>query len=335
MGKVRVVGFGGGNGLKNLADAQNGICDFTGIVAASDDMGSTGDLRSRFPDAARGYIGDLTRSLVALSKDEEFRQVMEQRVDFLPGNHSLKNLFLFYAEKLYGREKGIDVLRRVSGTSHHIFPATVENIRIRALTVEGWVEGDKLISDLANNPLFNKIIHTILKVELVPRDWPLRKIYDGPPIRAYVPALQALKRADRILIAPGSFATSILAALAPDGYAEVIKKSSAQLVLFLNLMTTAGETDDYSAGHFVEMLEDRLSRGFDVIVYNTNPIPQEALDRYGKEEKRVTVVPEELHNHNHNRRYKLIGAPLAAVTPKGYVYHSPSELRKVMKEIVK
>ena len=80
---------------------------------------------------------------------------------------------------------------------------------------------------------------------------PIRRIFLEKPAPACKEALEAIRRADMIILGPGDLYTSILPNLLVDGMTEAIAASRAEKVYVCNLMTKHGETDGYHASDFV------------------------------------------------------------------------------------
>jgi uncharacterized cofD-like protein len=69
-------------------------------------------------------------------------------------------------------------------------------------------------------------------------------------------ALDAIARADQIVLGPGSLYTSVMATLVVPGMVEAINASRAKLVLVLNIATQDGETLGMDAIDHLEALRD-------------------------------------------------------------------------------
>jgi uncharacterized cofD-like protein len=90
-----------------------------------------------------------------------------------------------------------------------------------------------------------------------------------PP--AFPSVIQAILAADLIVVGPGSLYTSILPNLLVPDIAAAISASRALKVYICNVATQPGETDGYTCGDHIQVLEDHLGSGFfDLIVANSN-----------------------------------------------------------------
>jgi uncharacterized cofD-like protein len=93
-------------------------------------------------------------------------------------------------------------------------------------------------------------------------------------------ALRAIRRADVIVIGPGSLYTSILANFVVDQVAEAVRVSEAQKVYVCNLMTNRGETDGFRASDFVGEIQRYLGDRVDRVVAHDGVFPARLLERY-------------------------------------------------------
>ena len=82
-------------------------------------------------------------------------------------------------------------------------------------------------------------------------------VYLDHPAYPTAAALDALRSADLVVIGPGDLFTSIIPNLLVDGISEAIAEARHR-VFVVNLMTKAGESDNFRASTFVERLLDYL-----------------------------------------------------------------------------
>ena len=92
---------------------------------------------------------------------------------------------------------------------------------------------------------------------------------NNPP--AFPQAIQAILNADLILIGPGSLYTSLLPNLLVPDIADAIRVSRAHKIYVCNIATQVGETDDFTCGDHIRVLDDHVgSRLFDAALANDN-----------------------------------------------------------------
>ena len=103
-------------------------------------------------------------------------------------------------------------------------------------------------------------------------------------VRPLPEVLEAIKKANLILIGPGSLYTSILPNLLVSGVAEAIEKSSATRVFVANLMTQPGETVGFSlADHVRAIYGHTRHKLIDWVVASNQLISPEVARRYSRQ----------------------------------------------------
>jgi len=233
-GGPRVVAVGGGHGLAaTLRAVRRYAGEVTAIVSVADDGGSSGRLRRQL-----GIIppGDLRKCLVALAApDSALAVAFEHRFDAdeLAG-HALGNLVLAGLVAATGdMQQGLDEAARMLGAVGRVVPAATEPVVLKAEADAGEVQGQTAVTRTAH----------IRRVSLVPED---------PP--APDEALEALRRADQVVIGPGSLFTSVLAAVAVPAVAQGIRTSPGRRVYVANLGPEGEETAGFDVAAHVTAL---------------------------------------------------------------------------------
>ena len=248
------VSIGGGTGqpnaIKTLHAMGYNVC---AVVSMVDNGGSTGILRER---AGMVPPGDVRKCLSAMAKDPDsaFAKSFEHRFSYAD-NHTLGNLMLTalteetgsFAEAIAICGQHLDVYGRV-------YPSTLENVNLSGVTIDGMeVEGQV---NLGEGP------SALERVWLTPK-------YPEP----YGPALEAIEKADVILLGPGSLFTSVIPNLLVPGIIEAIKRSSAQVIFVCSMADMQGETWGLSADEHVEALLSHGMRGLvDVVLLHKNQV---------------------------------------------------------------
>ncbi len=252
------------------------ISDLAAIVTVTDDGGSSGRLRREYRVLPPG---DIRNCMVALSQDEALLgRLFQYRFNAGRGlrGHSFGNLFLTALTHVTGDfAEAVRVSGEVLAIRGRIFPTTIENVSLEAVMTNGKiVSGETRIAKSGKK---------IRRLRLHPRH-----------VRPLPEVLEAIARADLILIGPGSLYTSILPNLLVSGVAEAIESSSATRVYIANLMTQPGETDGYSLADHVRAIYSHTRRKlFDWVVANNQPVSQEVARRYsssGAEPVRVDLA---------------------------------------------
>jgi uncharacterized cofD-like protein len=220
---TRAVAIGGGHGVARTLRALPHIVDHvTAVVTVADDGGSSGRLRR---DLDVLPPGDLRMALTALSRSPELAAVVGYR--FHRGElagHSLGNLILVALADLAGGDlvEALDRLARVLDVPGRVLPCTPEPVTLAAQAAGGEVTGQAAV---AATPRLER-------VWLTPTD---------PP--ATPEAVQAIARADLVVLGPGSLYTSLLPNLLVPGIAAALRRCSAPVVLVANLREQPGETE--------------------------------------------------------------------------------------------
>jgi uncharacterized cofD-like protein len=153
-------------------------------------------------------------------------------------------------------EQAIAESGRVLAVSGRVLPATLENVNLIAniktadnKTIQ--VEGESKITETAGK---------IQRIMLEP----------GNPA-AYPEVIQSILSADLIIVGPGSLYTSILPNLLVKDIAAAIRTSQALKIFVCNVATQAGETDGFTCGDHLGVIEEHVgSNIFDIVVANNN-----------------------------------------------------------------
>ena len=264
---TRITVLGGGTGLSTmLRGLKSRSDDITAIVTVTDDGGGTGVLRRELNIPA---VGDLRNCIQALANTEP---VMQQLINYrfregsLAGQ-SLGNLLL---AALYDTSASFDeAVTKLSdflAITGRVLPVTNENITLCAQFSDGAVvRGETTITDYKKQT--NAVIERIYVEPAVPRTLPS--------------VLEAIDRADLLVLGPGSLYTSVIPNLLTAQVAEAVCASRAVKVYVMNVMTQDGETEGYTAAHHVRALRRHGGSSlFDYVLLNDRPIPEEIAAKY-------------------------------------------------------
>jgi len=256
-------------GLKQCVAPSQGVAsrdpirDLVAVVTVTDDGGSSGRLRREYSVLPPG---DIRNCMVALSEDEALLGRLFQ-YRFASGNglkgHSFGNLFLAALSHVTGDfTRAVRVSGEVLAIRGRIFPSTNQLVSLEAVLENG--------RRVAGESRIGRTRIRIRRVRLVPR-----RVKPLPEV------LQAIARADLILIGPGSLYTSVIPNLLVSGVAEAIRKSRATCVYISNLMTQPGETSGFTAADHVRAIQQHGGRGLiDCVVLNNKPFAPEVARRY-------------------------------------------------------
>jgi uncharacterized cofD-like protein len=283
-GRKSIVVIGGGSGSSAaLRGLKSYDIDLTVIVTMFDSGGSTGILREEF-----GYppLGDIRQCLVALSPNEDEQvSVLNQALGFrfdsgssLRG-HSVGNLVLAALTTVYdGVQGAIDELSRMMQLEGQVVPVTLDEAHLCARLVDG------------------AIVRTESAIDLRGNNGPgISEVYLDAVVKANPRALEAIERADAILLGPGDLYTSVVPNLLVEEVSNAIRDTKSPVIYACNLMTKLGETAGYGASTFAsEVVRYIGGRKLDHLLVNNAKFSPEVLDVYGAED----ASPVELDNGN-------------------------------------
>lgn len=233
-----VVAFGGGTGLGRLLSALSFLGDrLVGIVATTDDGGSTGRLRQ-----ATGCIawGDLRNCLNQLCHTPTLgRLLFEYRFGANNGElsgHNLGNMMLLALDQLTARPlDAVNLVRDLLGVAPRLVPMSEQPTMLVAEEANGTVvSGESKIGAMNRLP---------------------RRLRLEPQVKATPEVLEALSAADLVLYAPGSFVTSILPSLLQPEIRTTLAELSRPRILLGNLAAEPGPVGQLTLGIQVGWLE--------------------------------------------------------------------------------
>ncbi len=278
---MRVVALGGGTGLpvvlKGLREAlfppgrrwapSEDRPRLTAVVTVADDGGSSGRLRQAYGMPAPG---DIRNCLLALAGERsDVAPIFDHRFNGRGGaglyGHSLGNLILtalYQIENDFSR--AVRRAGRILGVRGQVLPATLDDVTLLAELTDGEeIVGESRIAAAGR---------------------PTRRVRLRPSgARALPQALEAIGRADLIVIGPGSLYTSLIPVLLVQDLAAAIAQSKARIVLIMNLMVEPGETDGYTATDILLAIRRHAPRvRIDDVLLNDSPIARDRVEPYAR-----------------------------------------------------
>lgn len=320
----KVVVIGGGTGIFPVtAGLRHLNVDISTIISVSDSGGSTGRIRDEF-----GFqpVGDLRQSLAALAEsegEEWIRKLLLYRFEKGEGlkGHNLGNLILTALQDMTGStSEALSKAEQIFRLKGEVIPTTEETVDLKIHYQDGtFAVGEHLLDD-------NSKAKPIADISLT------------PPAKLSVNAVVAIEKADYIIIGPGDFYASLMSALSPDGLSDAFKKSKAQVIFIMNLMTRLTQTKDMTARDHLEKIEAKIGRKVDVVIINNEPITESILTRYAKFGELPVV--NDLDKDSRVVRGKILSDQ---VFVKGYednthrelLRHDSRKLQKVLAEVMK
>jgi uncharacterized cofD-like protein len=266
----------------------------------ADDGGSSGRLRR---DLGILPPGDIRNCLAALSDDEALlAQLFQYRFpDSASGldGHPFGNLFISALADITGSfEEAVVESGRVLAVRGRVLPSTLHDVKLLAdvqlpqSASEVRIHGE---SQIPNSP------GKVRRVWLEP---------NNPP--AYPQAIKAILTANLIVIGPGSLYTSILPNLLVPELAAALRASRAMKIYICNVATQRGETDGFTCGDHIRVLEEHIGGKFinATLVNNNyggklpNGVEWVVVDDKPKDEWHIitTGLVDEFHPWRHDSR---------------------------------
>jgi uncharacterized cofD-like protein len=241
-----VVALGGGHGLAASLTALRSVStDLTAVVTVADNGGSSGRLREEF-----GVLppGDLRMALAALCGDDRWGQtwarVLQHRFESegeMHG-HSMGNLLIVTLwDLLHDHVDGLAWVAGLLGARGRVLPMATQPLDITA-EVRG-ADGGDAVSVVRGQVEVATTSGDVLSVALEPAD-----------VEACPEAVEAIEEADWVVLGPGSWYTSVLPHLLVPGLREALSRTSARVVVAMNLEPSTEETRGYDLADHLEVL---------------------------------------------------------------------------------
>ncbi|AMO82731.1 uridine diphosphate-N-acetylglucosamine-binding protein YvcK [Obesumbacterium proteus] len=213
----KVVALGGGHGLGRVMSALSPLGSrLTGIVTTTDNGGSTGRIRR-----SEGGIawGDMRNCLNQLITEPSVASAMfEYRFN---GNgelagHNLGNLMLKALDHLSVRPlEAINLIRSLLKVDASLIPMSEQPVDLNAVDQDGHViYGEVNIDQLKEMPA---------------------QLMLEPQVQATREAVDAIEKADLILIGPDSFLTSLMPLLLLEDLTRALRRTRAHMIYIGNL----------------------------------------------------------------------------------------------------
>ncbi|RXJ73552.1 hypothetical protein CS022_08555 [Veronia nyctiphanis] len=246
---TRFVAIGGGHGLGRVLSALRPYGEnVTGIVATTDNGGSTGRIRACQGGIAWGDTRNCINQLI--TEPSTGSMLFEYR---FKGNgeldgHNLGNLILTALGNLSIRPlEAINLIRDMLKVDTHILPMSEHSADLAAITQQGEIiSGETSVDELPNTPT---------------------RLFIDPPVPATCEAVEAISKADVILLGPGSFLTSVMPPLLLPEIGRALKNVTAKVVFICNLDKEAGPAGQMSHETMLHWCERAMGgRRIDIVL---------------------------------------------------------------------
>ena len=245
----QIAAIGGGHGLGRVM-ASLGFMEerLAGIVATTDDGGSTGRLRE-----ASGCIawGDLRNCLNQLCSDSPnlARILFEYRFKNSGeiSGHNLGNLIMLAIDQMSVRPlDAVNLIRKMLQVGAQLIPMSEEPARLAAI-----VDGEEIVGETTIDALDKRPDRLMLL----------------PDIKPTSEAITVIEQADLIILGPGSFMTSILPALLMKEVATAIKESSAMKIFIGNIHPEISPVGEVPVGEKLDWMQSMTGVDPDVLLW--------------------------------------------------------------------
>lgn len=269
----KVVVLGGGTGMSYLLKGLKEFpLDITAVITVSDNGRSTGKLRKEFNTPA---VGDIRKVITNLSGiDEPIKKMMEYRFNTSSdlNGHAVGNLILTSMLEITGSLKeSISCLSKLLDVKQRVLPISEDsNLVLMGKDTKGnIIEGEAEITEAHRK---------------------FEKIYYKNEPKVLDEVLEAIVEADLIIFSMGSLYTSILPNIICSEVKKALNKTKAPIMYLCNAVTQPGETDNYTVGDHVELLNKYLDlKKIDVVIASNTKIDREIAKKYETEEQKDPV----------------------------------------------
>lgn len=271
---LRAVALGGGHGLHATLSALRLLTtDLTAVVTVADDGGSSGRIRREL-----GVLppGDLRMALAALSgaskPDVLWSDLLQHRfggtgalAGHPVGNLLLTGLMDHCADPVTALAQAAELI----GAVGRVLPMSPVPLDLIA-------EVDRFDPD---DPVRTRRIRGQSSIAATPgRVRSIELLPPGAP--ACADAVDAVREADVVVLGPGSWFTSVIPHLLLRELGHALASTDAIVVVTVNLVPQAGETDDFSPEELLRVLGEHAARhgglSIDAVVADSDSV----LDRH-------------------------------------------------------
>ena len=312
-----IVVIGGGNGIDNiLKGLKNYTSNLTAIVPVSTYGMPAG---ASIKELKLNPVEDVKSSIISLAPNSKR---MQQLINYTFTDGKLKNftfgdIYLYVMQQVYGDfvnsiEKSSEVLSMVG----KVLPVTLDEMKICAELQDGTVVEEKSkIKEVVSNKVTK-----------------INRVYINPSNCRTAPGvLDAIKKADAIIIGPGSLYTNVIPNLLIKNVAKTIKESKALKIYISNIMTEPGQTDDYDVSDHIQSILEHSGKGIiDFCISDVGEIVPEYIRKYN-------LMGSDIVNADSSKirsqGIKLIKGELASIE-NNYIRHDSDKTAKLIIELI-
>ncbi len=310
-----IVVIGGGTGLNTvLSGLKNYTSNLCAIVTISDYGEEATNSRK---ELGMLPLGDVKDSIVSLSsKEGEIDRLFNY--EFTRGKLqglSFSDIYFLAMKEINGNfEDSIRKSNEVLNMIGKVMPVTLDEMKIVAELANGYmVEEKSRIPKVTAEKITN-----------------INRIFLNPSNCRPAPGVvEAIKKADCIVIGPGSLYTNVIPNLLVNGVAKAIKESTAIKVYVSNIMTEPGQTDNYSVSDHLKAIIEHCGNGIvDYCIYDTGEIIPEFIKKYNIEGQ--DLVEQDIEKV---KGIKFLQRDLSMIT-NDYIRHDPNLVATSIIELI-
>lgn len=310
-----IVVIGGGTGLNTvLTGLKNYTSNLTAIVTVSDYGEMTTNSRKELEMLP---LGDIKDSIISLANQE----------------NEMGKLFNYEFSK--GKLKGLcfsdiyfSAMREINGNFEDSVIKSSEILNIVGKVMPVTLDEMKIVAELANGYVVEEksripevVSDKITKIS--------RILLNPSNCRPAPGVIEAIKKADCIIIGPGSLYTNVIPNLLVNGVTKAIKESTAIKVYISNIMTEPGQTDNYSVSDHLNALIEHCGTGVvDYCIYDTGEIIPEFIKKYNLEGQ--DLVDQDI---NKVKGIKFLQRNLSMIS-NDFIRHDPSLVASSIIELI-
>ncbi|MBA3349917.1 MAG: YvcK family protein, partial [Actinobacteria bacterium] len=194
-----------------------------------------------------------------------------------------------------GFGEAVDAVGRFLAAEGRVYPATTTLVSLRARVQGGVLEGQVAVGETTE---------PIETVFLEPLDVP-----------AYPPAVQAILKADQVVLGPGSLYTSLIATVLVPGISTALRQTRARRIFVCNTRMQPGETGGLDAVAHVRALLDHGAR-IDAVIVQAPMLEGDgvALDPESWPWPEIEFIEADVAAGDYGHNPKRLSATLAALS---------------------
>ena len=305
----RIVVIGGGSGLPYLLQGlKEYTSNITAVVNVSEDDYT---ITSAMNKEEVITTGDIRKCISALSVSEsDFSKLLTYKGE---NGVSIGNSIINALTDITGSfPKAIDKLSDIFQVQGDIYPVTTDELILCA----GLENGEVVVG---KGNISERVRETKSAIKQI-------FLKDGS-VKVIPEVLEAISKADVIVLGPGSLYTSIASNLLIEEFSKAIIKSKAKKVYVANIMNQPGQTEGYTLARYINEIERYLGKHvLDYAIVNNGEITPEMIKDFNQSDS--TAVKIDLENIQ-NRAICVIQEDFV-LTAKNALIHDADRLAEII-----